>query len=106
MLQDFRLVLPEEVLSTGALLLMLVAAWAGDRAAKLLTWLAIALLAAAALLLPGLGLGYAGGSAFFGLFAAASFAAFAKIVIYAAAAFSMVAAMAWFGRDRDYRAEY
>ena len=57
MLQDFRLVLPEEVLSTGGLLLMLVAAWAGDRSAPLLTWLAILLLALAAILLPGLGLG-------------------------------------------------
>jgi NADH-quinone oxidoreductase subunit N len=104
MLRDFILVLPEEVLSTGALLLMLVAAWAGDRSAKLLTWLAILLLAAAAFLLPGIRDG--GGSAFFGLFAADSFAAFAKIVIYAAAAISLVAAMGWFGRDRDYRAEY
>jgi NADH-quinone oxidoreductase subunit N len=104
MLRDFILVLPEEVLSTGALLLMLVAAWAGDRSAKLLTWLAILLLAGAAILLPGLR--DAGGSAFFGLFAADAFAAFSKIVIYAAAAVSMVAAMGWFGRDRDYRAEY
>jgi NADH-quinone oxidoreductase subunit N len=108
MLQDFLLVLPEEVLSTGALLLMLIAAWAGDRSAKLLTWLAILLLAVAAILLPRLGLAWsgAGGSAFFGLFAADGFAAFAKIVIYAAAAVSMIAAMGWFGRDRDYRAEY
>ena len=44
--------------------------------------------------------------AFYGLFVADSFAAFAKIVIYAAAAVSMLAAMSWFGRDRDYRAEY
>jgi NADH-quinone oxidoreductase subunit N len=108
MLQDFLLVLPEEILSTGALLLMLVAAWAGDRSAKLLTWLAILLLAVAAVLLPGLGLGFGNeaGSAFFGLFAADAFAAYAKIVIYAAAAVSLVAAMGWFGRDRDYRAEY
>ena len=108
MLQDFILVLPEEVLSTGALLLMLVAAWAGDRSAPLLTWLSILLLALAALLLPGLGLGWSdpGGSAFFGLFAADAFAAFAKIVVYGAAAVSLVAAMTWFGRDRDYRAEY
>ena len=108
MLQDFILVLPEEVLSTGALLLMLVAAWAGDRSAALLTWLSIALLAAAALLLPGLGLAWVhvGGSAFSGLFAADGFAAFAKLIVYAAAAISLVAAMGWFGRDRDYRAEY
>jgi len=104
MLHDFLLILPEEVLSIGCLLLMLVAAWAGDRSAKLLTWLAIALLAVAAVLLPGLR--DAGGSAFFALFAADAFAAFAKIVIYAAAAISLIAAMGWFGRDRDYRAEY
>ncbi len=106
MLRDFLLVLPEEVLSIGALVLMLAAAWAGDRSAKALTWLAILLLAVAAVLLPGLGFGNEAGSAFFGLFAADGFAAFAKIVIYAAAAVSMVAAMGWFGRDRDYRAEY
>ena len=108
MLQDFILVLPEEALSTGALLLMLAAAWAGDRSAALLTWVSILLLAVAAFLLPGLGFGPggAGGSAFYGLFAADAFAAFAKIVIYAAAAVSMVAAMGWFGRDGDYRAEY
>jgi NADH-quinone oxidoreductase subunit N len=108
MLQDFILVLPEEVLSTGGLLLMLVAAWAGDRSAPLLTWLSILLLALAAFLLPALGLGWsdAGGSAFFGLFAADAFAAFSKIVIYLAAAISLVAALGWFGRDRDYRAEY
>ena len=104
MLQDLILVLPEEVLSTGALLLMLVAAWAGDRSARLLTWLSIALLVVAAVFLPGLR--DAGGSAFGGLFAADAYAAFAKLVVYAGAAVSLVAAMSWFGRDRDYRAEY
>jgi NADH-quinone oxidoreductase subunit N len=104
MIHDFLLVLPEEILSVGALLLMLGAAWGGDRAAPLLTWLAVLLLAAAAAFLPGL-IG-AGGSAFYGLFVADSFAAFAKIVIYGASAVSLLAAMGWFGRDRDYRAEY
>jgi len=102
--QDFLLVLPEEILSTAALLLMLVAAWAGDRSGPLLTWLAVLSLAVAAFFLPGLR--DAGGSAFFGLFIADSFAAFAKIVIYGAAAVAMLAAMSWFGRDKDYRAEY
>jgi len=104
MLQDFLLVLPEEILSTAALLLMLVAAWAGDRSGPLLTWLAVLSLAIAAFFLPGLR--DSGGSAFFGLFVADGFAAFAKIVIYGAAAVSLLAAMSWFGRDRDYRAEY
>ena len=40
------------------------------------------------------------------MFAADSFAAFAKLVIFAAAAAAMLMAMGWFGRDRDYRAEY
>ena len=104
LLQDFILVLPEEILSTGALLLMLAAAWAGDRSGRALTWLSVLLLAAATAFLPGVR--DAGGSAFGGLFIADSFAAFSKIVIYAAAAVSMLAAMSWFGRDKDYRAEY
>ncbi|HYI64663.1 MAG TPA: NADH-quinone oxidoreductase subunit NuoN [Allosphingosinicella sp.] len=104
MLHDLRLVLPEEILSVGAMLMMLVAAWAGDRSARVLTWLGVILLAVAAVFLPGIS--DAGGTAFYGLFVADSFAAFAKIVIYAAAAVSMLAAMSWFGRDRDYRAEY
>jgi NADH-quinone oxidoreductase subunit N len=104
MLQDFILVLPEEILSVGALVLMLAAAWAGDRAAPLLTWLGVLTLAIAGAFLPGLR--DAGGSAFYGLFVADGFAAYAKLVIYAAAALSMLAAMSWFGRDKDYRAEY
>jgi NADH-quinone oxidoreductase subunit N len=104
MLNDFLLILPEEILSVGALALMLVAAWAGDRSGRLLTWLSVLLLAVAAAFLPGIR--DAGGTAFHGQFAADGFAAFSKIVIYAAAAVSMLAAMSWFGRDRDYRAEY
>jgi NADH-quinone oxidoreductase subunit N len=104
MLQDFLLVLPEEIVSVGALILMLAAAWAGDRSAPLLTWLAVLTLAVAAAFIPGIS--DAGGTAFYGLFVADSFAAFAKIVIYIAAAVSMLAAMSWFGRDKDYRAEY
>jgi NADH-quinone oxidoreductase subunit N len=104
MIRDFLLILPEEILSVGALLLMLGAAWGGDKAARLLTWLAVLVLAAAAVFVPGIA--DAGGTAFGGLFIGDSFAAFAKIVIYAGAAIALVAAMSWFGCDRDYRAEY
>jgi NADH-quinone oxidoreductase subunit N len=104
MLQDFLLVLPEEILSVGAIALMLAAAWAGDRSAPVLTWLGALILIVAAAFMPGVR--DAGGTAFYGLFIADSFAAFAKITIYVAAAVSMLAAMAWFGRDKDYRAEY
>ncbi|HKR24007.1 MAG TPA: NADH-quinone oxidoreductase subunit N, partial [Allosphingosinicella sp.] len=104
MMADFLLILPEEILSVGAVLLMLAAAWMGDRAGPALTWLAVAILASAALLLPGVR--DAGGAAFDGQFVADRFAAFAKIVIYIGAAAAALMAMSWFGRDRDYRAEY
>ena len=102
--QDFLLILPEEILSLGAILLMLVAAWGGDKAAPAVTWLGVLLLVAAGVFVPGVR--DAGGTAFGGLFVADSFAAFAKLTIYAGAAIAMLMAMSWFGRDRDYRAEY
>jgi NADH-quinone oxidoreductase subunit N len=104
MANDFLLVLPELILTGAGLVLMIAAAWAGDRAAPALTWLAILALAAAAVFLPALAT--PGGTAFGGLFAADPFAAFSKVVIYLSAIVALFAAMSWFGRDRDYRAEY
>ena len=101
---DLLLVFPEELLSAVGLALMLVAAWAGDRSAKLLTWLGVVALVAAILVMPGIV--DQGASAFSGMFAADSFAAFSKVVIYIAAAVSLLAASSWFGREGDYRAEY
>ncbi|MEA2999043.1 MAG: NADH-quinone oxidoreductase subunit [Sphingomonadales bacterium] len=104
MLDSLRLTLPELVLSTAALVLLMIPAYVGDRSAKLVTWLAIMALAAAAIAIPG----YWGPprSGFGGLFVSDGFATFAKVTIYAGAAVSLIAAMGWFGRDRDYRAEY
>ena len=104
MQQDLALIVSEEILTVGALALMMMAAWMGDRSARLLTWLAVLVLAGAALVLPGLR--DSGGTAFGGLFVADGFAAFAKVVIYASAAAALLAAMGWFGREGDYRAEY
>ncbi|WP_129792768.1 NADH-quinone oxidoreductase subunit NuoN [Sphingosinicella sp. CPCC 101087] len=104
MANDFLLILPEEIICVAALALMLAAAWAGDRAAPVLTWLAVVALAVAAFFLPGIQ--GTGGEAFGGLFVADGFAAFAKVVMFAGAAVSLLMAMSWFGRDRDYRAEY
>lgn len=104
MLNDFILILPEEVIGLGALALMIAAAWTGDRGANVLTWLSVLVLGVAAALLPGLVDN--GGTAFGGLFVADRFAAFAKLVTYLSAIVAMLAAMTWFGRDRDYRAEY
>jgi NADH-quinone oxidoreductase subunit N len=104
MLQSLSLTLPEVILSTAALILMLAAAWGGDRSARFITWLAIAAFAVAAVYIPG----YHGGRAlgFHGLFISDSFATFSKVGIYVAAIASLIAASGWFSRDGDYRAEY
>ena len=104
MLDSLHLTLPELILSIAALALMLVAAWAGDRSARLITWLAVAALAGAAIAIPG----YWGppASGFGGLFVSDAFATFSKVLIYGGAAVSLVAASGWFSRDGDYRAEY
>lgn len=102
--KDFLLIAPELIVTVSSLILMIGAAWGGDRSGPVLTWLAVLTLVLAAFFVPGIR--DSGGSAFHGLFVADSFAAFAKIVIYIGAAVSMMAAMSWFGRDRDFRAEY
>jgi NADH-quinone oxidoreductase subunit N len=104
MTASLLLTAPEIILTVAALALMMAAAWMGDKSARLLTWIGIAALAAAALWTPGIV--DRGGTAFDGLFIGDSFAAFAKVLIYIAAAASLVAASGWFSRDRDYRAEY
>jgi NADH-quinone oxidoreductase subunit N len=104
MTASLLLTLPEIILSVAAMALMMMAAWMGDRSARLLTWLAIAALVGAAFAVPGIS--GRGGTAFDGLFVGDSFAAFAKILIYVATAVSLVAASGWFSRDGDYRAEY
>jgi NADH-quinone oxidoreductase subunit N len=98
------LTLPEIILTVAALALMMVAAYGGDRAARLATWAAIASLAVAGLFIPGIA--DRGATGFDGLFVGDSFAAFAKVLIYAGAAASLIAAAGWFGRDKDYRTEY
>src|SRR3954470_23665284 len=104
MLDSLHLTLPELILSVAALALLMVAAYAGDRSARGITWLAVAPLIAAAVAIPG----YWGppASGFGGLFVSDAFAAFAKVLVFGGAAVSLIAAMGWFGRDRDYRAEY
>ena len=104
MTDSLALTLPEIVLSVGALALLMIAAYAGDKSAKLVTWLAVGAFAVAALFVPGVF--DQGAVGFDGLYIADSFAAFSKILIYIAAAVALIAASGWFGRDRDFRAEY
>jgi NADH-quinone oxidoreductase subunit N len=96
--------MPELILSIGAMLLLLVAAWKGDGATRGIGWASVALLIAAGLSL--LGPAGNGGSAFGGLYHADGFASFAKVLIYLGAAISIVIAPNWFARGGALRAEY
>jgi NADH-quinone oxidoreductase subunit N len=100
------LTLPEIVLSLGALVLMLVAAWGGQASTRLVSWTAVAVLAGAAIALAGPASG--GAAAFDGLYHADAFAAFAKLLIYISTAVSIVIAPGFFQRTSgdDLRPEY
>ena len=103
------LVLPEEVLSLAGLALLLVAAWGGDKASRLISMACVAALTAAAFLVaPAMwsGAAGAGSDAFGGQYRADAFAAFAKLLIYAAAAVTLIVAPAFFDRVKAMRAEF
>ena len=101
---SLALTLPEIILSISSLVLLMIAAFVGDRVSRLVTWLAVATFIIAASFIPGLTMPT--GVAFEGLFVADEFAAFSKVVIYIAAAASLIAADSWFSRDGVFRAEY
>ncbi|WP_219892481.1 NADH-quinone oxidoreductase subunit NuoN [Aquisediminimonas profunda] len=95
---------PELILSIGATALMLVAAFAGDRSTRFVSAAAVAILAGAGLSLAGVA--GSGGTAFNGLYSADAFGAFAKVLIYLAAAVAVLIAPHWFEREDRLRAEY
>ncbi|MGX7926113.1 NADH-quinone oxidoreductase subunit NuoN [Tsuneonella sp. HG094] len=106
---SLSLVLPEAILSVGGLVLLLAAAWMGDKGSRAISVAAVFLLAAAAAftapVLCGGAMG-AGTEAFFGQVRADAFAAFSKLLIYAAAAASLMIAPRFFERWNAMRAEY
>ncbi len=101
---SLTLTLSEVILSLSSLALLMVAAYAGDRTSRLVSWLAIASLLVAALFIPGIIVPT--GVGFDGLFIADNFAAFSKVLIYIAAGASLIAASGWFSRGGVFRAEY
>ena len=106
---SLTLVAPEELLSISGLILLLCAAWRGDKASRPISWLAVAVMAvAAAMVAPALCSGASGPAteAFFGQFRADAFAAFAKLLIFAAAIATLIVAPAFFERVRAMRAEF
>lgn len=92
---------PELILTASGLLLMIVAAYAGDDAARPVGWAAVA-----ALLGAGVFMGCHQGVAFDGLYRADAFSGFAKALIYAAAAVCILVAPRFFAAGRAIRAEY
>jgi NADH-quinone oxidoreductase subunit N len=106
MTASLLMTLPEDVLSIGALILMLVAAWGGQASTRAVSWTAVAVLAGAMISL--LGAASSGGDAFYGLYHADAFAAFSKVLIYGAAAVSILIAPRFFKRSsgEDLRPEY
>lgn len=98
---SFALVLPELILSIGAIVLMLVAAWGGDRASRGMIWIAIGLLVAAAAATSS-----GNGNAFGDLYRADAFSDFAKVLIYGAAAIALLMSPRWFEQEEKLRAEY
>lgn len=103
------LVLPEIILAVTGLVLLLVAAWIGDRASRAISVAAaVALGAAFFLVAPSVCSGASGPDtiAFGGQFAADAFAGFAKLLIFAAGGVALVVAPAFFERVKAMRGEY
>ena len=104
---SLSLILPEIVLSLSGLVLLLVAAWAGDKSSSLISVLACIVLAACfALVAPAVCAGASGPDtiAFGGQFRADAFAGFAKLMIFAASGAALIVAPAFFRGGM--RAEY
>ena len=99
---DLMLTAPELILSLGAIILMLVAAWRGDNATLAISWAAVLLIAVAAFFV--ITIPY--GIGFNGLYRGDAFAAFAKLLIYGATAVSIIIAPRFFASGDRLRAEY
>lgn len=93
---------PEIFLAAAALFLLVCGAWGGDRSTRLIGWASVASLVIAILLTVTDG---ASGLAFNGLFVADSFAAFAKILSFGAAAVAIIVALDQMARDGVVRFE-
>ena len=103
---NLLMVLPELVLTLGAIALMLVAAWGGTNATRGISIAAVFVLAGAMVALTGPAT--TGGLAFGGLYRADAFAGFAKVLIYLATAVAIIMAPRFFARSpgEDLRPEY
>jgi len=97
-------ILPELILTIGAIVLMMVAAFLGRRGSALCSWASVALLLGSCVAL--IGEPTNAGALFGGLIVADTFGALGKVIIYLCAAVSIVMAQNWFERDFEHGAEY
>ena len=109
-MQSLRLTAPEILLSLSGLVLLVGSAWGQTaRDARAVNWLSVLVLVAASVITaPALLNGASGAEvlAFDGLFSADAFAAFAKLLIFIAAAASLLIAPSFFERKGGYRPEF
>jgi NADH-quinone oxidoreductase subunit N len=96
--------LPDIILGLGAITLMLIVGFIGDKAVRLLGWLAAALLLAASLSLYYTPTHMPTG--LFGMVVSDGFALYARVLIYLAAAVSAAFAPRWFAAHDEARGEY
>jgi NADH-quinone oxidoreductase subunit N len=100
----FAALVPELILSVGAIVLMIVAAFTGRRGTTVVNWLAVAVLLGATVAL--IGAPSHAGPVFDGLVTADLFASFGRAIMYPAAAVAIIAAHGWFDRGAEHASEY
>jgi len=103
-MNQFAPILPELIVTVGAIALMMVAAFGGRRSGGFTSWASVAVLIAATLALVGPPTN--AGGVFGGLITADLFGSFGKVIIFIASAVSIIAAHGWFERDTEHSAEY
>ena len=101
---QFAPILPEIILTIGAIVLMMVAAFAGRRGSGFVSWASVLLLVGATVALTGAP--SHAGPQFGGLVSADLFSSFGKAIIFPAAAVAIIAAHGWFERQFEHGAEY
>jgi NADH-quinone oxidoreductase subunit N len=103
-MNQFAPILPEVIVTLGAIVLMMVAAFAGRSSSAFVSWAAVATLVAATAALAGAPSN--AGGVFGGLITADLFGSFGKSIIFLASAVAIIAAHGWFERDTEHAPEY
>jgi NADH-quinone oxidoreductase subunit N len=103
-MNQFAPILPEVIVTLGAIVLMMVAAFAGRSSSAFVSWAAVSTLVAATAALAGAPSN--AGGVFGGLITADLFGSFGKSIIFLASAVAIIAAHGWFERDTEHAPEY